>query len=241
MGYNNPVGALVADPSPGDFPDRREMQGRRVRLEYPDAVRDGARLFEATHGDGADPSQWTYMGFGPFKDADTMCRVMEQLVEGSTDPQWWLVRDISSGAPIGMASFMNIEPVHRRLELGNIWYVPMAQKTAANTETIYLMLSKSFDELRYRRVEWKCDALNARSVTAALRLGFSFEGVFRQHLIVKNRNRDTAWFAMLDSDWPRIKENFESVLYNPDCRESLTKLNAPYVIAKQRIEDRVRG
>ena len=94
------------------------------------------------------------------------------------------------------------------------------------------MLSKSFDELRYRRVEWKCDALNARSVTAALRLGFSFEGVFRQHLIVKNRNRDTAWFAMLDSDWPRIKENFETVLYDPDCRESLTKLNAPYVTAK---------
>ena len=100
-----------------------------------------------------------------------------------------------------------------------------------NTEAVYLMLRESFDRLRYRRVEWKCDALNARSMAAAVRLGFSFEGIFRQHYIVKGRNRDTAWFAMLDTDWPGIKRNFEAVLHDPGCRESLRTLNAPHVRA----------
>ena len=134
-------------------------------------------------------------------------------------------------APAGMAAFMNIAPAQRRLELGHIWYVPSAQRTAVNTETVYLMLCESFDSLGYRRVEWKCDALNARSRRAATRLGFSFEGLFRQHAIVKGRNRDTAWFAMLDTDWPRIRENFEAVLYDPACRVALTTLNAPHVKA----------
>ena len=157
------------------------------------------------------------MAYGPFESASAMRSVMERLVDGSVDPQWWLVRDLPSGAPAGMAAFMNIAPAQRRLELGHIWYIPAAQRTAVNTETVYLMLCESFDRLGYRRVEWKCDALNARSRRAATRLGFSFEGVFRQHALVKRRNRDTAWFAMLDTDWPRIRENFEAVLYDPAC------------------------
>ena len=146
------------------------------------------------------------MAYGPFESADAMRSMMERLVEGSTDPQWWLVRDLASGTPVGMTAFMNIVPAHRRLELGHIWYIPAAQRTAVNTETVYLMLRESFDRLEYRGVEWKCDALNARSMKAAVRLGFSFEGIFGQHCIVKDRNRDTAWFAMLDSDWPEMEE-----------------------------------
>ena len=205
------------------------MMGETVRLERPDAARDTSPLFDATHGEGADPGQWTYMAYGPFETAGAMRSVLERLVDGSVDPQWWLVRELSSAAPVGMAAFMNIAPAQRRLELGHIWYVPSAQRTAVNTETVYLMLCESFDRLGYRRVEWKCDALNARSRRAATRLGFSFEGLFRQHAIVKGRNRDTAWFAMLDTDWPRIRENFEAVLYDPACRVALTTLNAPHV------------
>ena len=220
-----PVGPLVVDPSPCKLPGGRPMEGKTVRLERPDAARDAALLYGATHGEHADPGQWTYMAYGPFESADAMRAVLARLVEDSRDPQWWLVRELSSGAPAGMAAFMNMVPAHRRLELGHIWYVPAAQRTAVNTETVYLMLRESFDRLGYRRVEWKCDALNARSRKSAARLGFRFEGIFRQHCIVKGRNRDTAWFAMLDADWPTIRENLEAVLYDPACRESLTALN----------------
>ena len=108
---------------------------------------------------------------------------------------------------------------------------PGADFTKVNTETIYLMLSEAIDVLQYRRVEWKCDALNARSRAAALRLGFSFEGIFRQHYIIKGRNRDTAWFAMLDSDWPAVKRNMSRWLYSDETRFSLAKLNQPLLQA----------
>ena len=225
-----PVGPRVVDPSPAGLPGGGRLEGRTVRLERPDAARDGARLFAATHGDGSDPGQWTYMLYGPFPDAHAMCALIDRMA-ASKDPQWWLVRDLKSTAPVGMAAFSNMAPADRRLELSDIWYIPAAQRTAANTETIYLMLRESFDRLGCRRVEWKCDALNARSTRAAVRLGFSFEGIFRQHRIVRGRNRDTAWFAMLDTDWPQIRENFEAVLYDPACRESLRVLNAPHVRA----------
>ncbi|MCY4600620.1 MAG: GNAT family protein [Acidobacteria bacterium] len=204
------------------------LEGRTVRLERPDPARDGTQLYAATHGDGADPGQWTYMLYGPFENAQAMCARIDRMA-ASTDPQWWLVRDRQSTAPVGMAAFRNMAPADRRLEMSDIWYTPAAQRSAVNTETVYLMLRESFDRLGYRRVEWKCDALNVRSVRAAVRLGFSFEGIFRQHRIVRGRNRDTAWFAMLDSDWPRIRENFEAVLYDPACPESLRVLNEPHV------------
>ncbi len=125
-----------------------------------------------------------------------------------------------------MVSFLNIAPAMLHLELGNIWYSPAAQRTKINTESVYLMLCHSFEELGYRRVEWKCDALNERSRRAALRLGFEFEGIFRQHMVVKGRNRDTSWYAMLDRDWPAIKGNLETWLYQNDSGGiSLTALH----------------
>ena len=125
-----------------------------------------------------------------------------------------------------MVSFLNIVSDMRRLELGHIWYSPDYQRSNVNTEAIYLMLCEAFDRLKYRRVEWKCDSLNERSRSAALRLGFKFEGIFRQHMIIKGRNRDTAWFSMLDSEWTAVKKNMEVWLYhNSDQRLSLTTLN----------------
>ena len=126
-----------------------------------------------------------------------------------------------------MVSFLNIVSDMRRLELGHLWYSPDSQRSNVNTEAIYLMLCEAFDRLKYRRVEWKCDSLNEKSRSAALRLGFKFEGTFRQHIIVKiRRNRDTAWYSMLDSEWTAIKKNMEMWLYqNPDRKLSLTAIN----------------
>jgi RimJ/RimL family protein N-acetyltransferase len=120
---------------------------------------------------------------------------------------------------------MNVDLTMRHLELGNIWYGPSAQRTEANTEVTFLMLEEAFERLGHRRVEWKCDALNARSRAAALRLGFTFEGVFRQHMVIKGRNRDTAWFAMLDHEWPAARAAFERWLAaDPGARPSLQSL-----------------
>ena len=135
------------------------------------------------------------------------------------------VIDRSSGSPIGVVAFMSVDRAMRHLELGHIWYAPTAQRTRANTEVAYLMLREAFDELGYRRIEWKCDALNARSRAAADRLGFTFEGVFRQHMIVKGRNRDTAWFSMLDREWPRVRHNIERWLGAEPGALSLRELN----------------
>ena len=206
-------------------PDRGTvLEGRSVRIRHVDPARDTRALFEATHGPDRDPAQWTYMSCGPFADEAAMRRWMDEN-HGSRDPHFMTVSDTASDTPLGIVSYLNIVTVHRTIELGNIWYVPDAQRTAVNTETIYLLLRHCFEALGYRRVEWKCDNLNERSKAAATRLGFRFEGVFRQHFIVKGRNRDTAWFAVLDKDWDRLKSNFEKVLYAPSCSESLRELN----------------
>ncbi len=206
-------------------PARTRYEGRFVTLAPLDPASDLPELFACSHGNLASEQLWTYMGYGPFKDLAGMGEWLRKVAP-SADPLFFAVTDRSSGKPVGMVSFLNIAPEARRLELGHIWYAPAAQRTKVNTESIYLMLSESFDRLGYRRVEWKCDALNARSRAAALRLGFQFEGIFRQHLIVKGRNRDTAWFSLLDREWPAIKKNLETWLYhNPDGKVSLTQLN----------------
>jgi len=141
------------------------------------------------------------------------------------------VTDKISEKKRSVVSFLNIEPENVRLELGHIWYSPLVQRSKLNTEVIFLMLCESFDRLKYRRVEWKCDALNRRSRMAAQRLGFSFEGIFYKHIINKHRNRDTAWFAMLDDDWAKIKPNMETFLYANKKSFSLSAVNKPYLRA----------
>ena len=206
-------------------PDKAlELAGKTVSIRHVDPVRDTDALFEATHGPERDPDQWTYMSYGPFSDKAAMRRWTDDI-HGSRDPLFMTVVDTASDTPLGIVSYLNIVPAHRTIELGNIWYTPAAQRTVVNTETIYLLLTHCFETLGYRRVEWKCDNLNERSKRAAVRLGFRFEGVFRQHFIVKGHNRDTAWFAVLDRDWDRLRSNFERVLYDPGCTVSLRELN----------------
>jgi len=200
-----PVGDEVVPAEPvGEPPD--VIVGEDVSLRRPDPADAGA-LFAATR-DADDV--WAYMGYGPWPDSEAMAAWMETTAD-SADPRFWTVH--SGTGPVGMASLLNRDRANRRIEIGHVWYTPEAQRTTVNTEVAYLLLRESFDRLACRRVEWKCDALNERSRVAALRLGFTFEGVFRNHMIVKGRNRDTAWYAMTDSDWPAVRARLEAWLY----------------------------
>ncbi len=145
--------------------------------------------------------------------------------KASTNMIFFTVTSKELNQRVGMISILNIIPQMKTLELGNIWYSPVVHFAKVNTEIVYLMLTEAFDVLNYRRVEWKCDTCNARSRTVALRLGFSFEGIFRQHFIIKNRNRNTAWFAMIDKDWHHVKTNMIQWLYSTESNISLSVLN----------------
>ena len=221
---DRPVGEPVAT-TPARRPARAPLEGRFVTLIPVDPAAHADGLFTASH-DGSDEAarMWTYMSYGPWSDEAAM-RGWLDLLPASEDPLFLSVIERSTGDPVGIVTFMSIDPTMRRIELGNIWYAPRAQRTRANTESVYLMLREAFDGLGYRRVEWKCDALNARSRAAAERLGFTFEGIFRQHMIIKGRNRDTSWFAMLDEGWPARRANFERWL-GEDPPPSLRELNA---------------
>ena len=219
-----PLGPAVAGVEAPLRPRRRTYAGRFVRLVPVDAD-DADALFADSHGDARREALWTYLPYGPFADARAMRTWIEGIAPGE-DPMFFCVRQADTGAPLGMVSYLRIEPEHRCQEIGHIWYLPAAQRTRANTEAAYLMMEETFDTQRCRRLEWKCDALNARSRAAALRLGFTFESIFRQHRIVRDRNRDTAWYSLLDGEWPRKREHLRRWLYdNDDGALSLTALN----------------
>lgn len=221
-----PVGTPIADVSPSPPLQRRDLVGNTVTLTPVDADRDAVALHAISHGSVEKESVWTYLGYGPFENAEAMHAHLKKL-ERSEDPMFFTVIENSSGVPAGVVSFLSIERTHRRLELGHIWYGVAHQRTRTNTEVIYLMLREAFGGLRCRRVEWKCDALNERSRKAALRLGFRYEGVFHQHVIVKGRNRDTAWFSIVDSEWPLVRRALEQWLdWRDERRPSLSRLRS---------------
>ncbi len=211
------VGAPLDDTSPCPPLQRTTLPGTKVSLVPLSPENDAPGLFEISHGSQLKESVWTYLGYGPFEDLSTMVGWLENCSR-SEDPLFFTVVDLENERPAGMVSFLAIDLPSRCLELGHIWYAPTHQRSSANTETIYLMLVEAFDRMKCRRVEWKCDALNHRSAAAAERLGFTAEGVFRQHRIVKGRNRDTAWFSMLDHEWPTAKKAFETWLSWADGR-----------------------
>ncbi|MEM7203396.1 MAG: GNAT family N-acetyltransferase [Planctomycetota bacterium] len=219
-----PVGPVV-DTQPAAMLQADSLDGDTIELRAVAPQRDGAELYAGSHGSKRREAIWTYMGYGPFSDELAMTRWLNQCA-ASTDPRFFTVRDRHRGHAVGMAAYLAIEPRQRRVEIGHIWYTPDAHRTATNTEAAYLLLREAFAR-GYRRVEWKCDALNRRSRVAALRLGFAFEGVFRHHLIVKGRSRDTAWFSMLEADWRQAQPAFETWLqWSGDDRPSLASLRA---------------
>jgi len=187
-------------------PGRAAIEGDRVRLEPLDPARHAEDLFAAAQGDDA---LWDYLPYGPFADVGALTEHLRAQA-ASEDPLFFAV--VVDGAAVGVVSYLRIEPAHGCIEIGHIWFGAPLQRTPAATETIYLLARHAFDDLGNRRLEWKCDAANARSRRAAERFGFTFEGVFRQHMIVKGRNRDTAWFSLLDSEWPAARAAFEAWL-----------------------------
>ena len=201
---DQPVGPTV-DTTPAERPGPVVLEGRFARAEKLDPARHGRDLWQAVKD---DDRLWTYMGYGPFKDADSFDRWMEERTI-LLDPYAYAVIDKTGGKAVGTVTLMEIRPAARVIEMGSIVYAPALQRTPAATEIQYLMARYVFETLGYRRYEWKCHDLNAKSKRAAERLGFTYEGTFRQHMIVKGRNRDTAWFAMLDSEWPAVKAAYE--------------------------------
>jgi len=202
-----PIGFPLPDWKPCNPPPRTPMQGRTCRLEPLDADKHAADLHAANMTD-TEGRIWTYMGYGPFETEDAYRAWVEKDAMGD-DPLFHAIIDLETGKPVGVASYLRIEPKIGSIEVGHINYSPLLQRTVAATEAMYLMMARVFDELGYRRYEWKCDNANAKSRAAAARLGFTFEGVFRQCTIYKGRNRDTAWFSIIDTEWPALKEAFE--------------------------------
>src|SRR5438552_2220942 len=201
-----PIGPEV-DARPAKSPKRVALEGRDVDVVPLDPGAQGDALYQGTAGAENDVL-WTYLFDGPFRDRPSFDRALARKA-ASDDPLFFAVVDRGSQRAVGLASFMRIDPTHRVIEVGSIVYTRALQRTRGGTEAMYLMARHAFEALDYRRYEWKCNALNAASRAAALRLGFTFEGVFRQHMIVKGRSRDTAWYSMIDREWPARKAAFE--------------------------------
>jgi len=199
------IGFSLPNWAPPPVPPRESMEGRFCRLEPLDIDRHAAALFEA---DAADTNgrSWTYLAYGPFQDFRSYRDWLETNCLGD-DPLFFAVVDRTDGRPAGLVSYLRITPAAGSIEAGHIHYAPRLQRSRAATEAMFLIMKQAF-EAGYRRYEWKCDALNAPSRAAAQRLGLSFEGIFRQATVYKGRNRDTAWYAAIDAEWPALREAF---------------------------------
>jgi RimJ/RimL family protein N-acetyltransferase len=206
---NLPIGPPT-DQRPAKRPERVVLHGRLVDLVPIDARSHGESLFRLTCGTD-NARLWTYLQKGPFADRREFDEYLRQQA-ASEDPMCFAIVERRSGRAVGWVSYMRVEPAHRVIEVGNVVFSSALRRTAGATEAIYLMARNAFEVLGYRRFEWKCNSLNAASRRAALRFGFTFEGIFRQHMVVKGRSRDTAWFSMLDTEWPKRKEAFEAWL-----------------------------
>lgn len=205
-----PVGAPVPDWTPCPRPDGRPLAGRFCRLARLDPAAHADALFAADRLD-ADGAGWTYLPYGPFATAADY-RVWLDGHAGGADPFFYTILDAEAGTPVGLASYLRIAPEAGSIEVGHLHFSPALQRTPAATEAMALMMAHAFEDLGYRRYEWKCNALNAASCRAAERLGFTYEGTFRQAGVVKGRNRDTAWYAILDREWPAQKTAFQAWL-----------------------------
>ena len=225
-----PIGFEVPGWTARRAPPKTPMEGRWCRLEPISPARHGAELHEANREDSEDRI-WTYLPYGPYDRQDDYLDWMRGTCLGD-DPMFFVIIDPSDGRASGVTSYLRINAALGVIEVGHINLAPRLQRTRAATEMIYLMARRAFDELGYRRFEWKCDALNAGSRRAAERFGFAYEGIFRQAMVYKGRNRDSAWYAMTDGDWPAIRDAFESWLAPENFdeqgkqRESLSKLMA---------------
>jgi RimJ/RimL family protein N-acetyltransferase len=215
---------IEVDSHPAKQPERVTLQGRYIRVVPLDAAAHGEALWNAIGG-AQNAGLWDFMPDGPFAARELLDAVL-QAKSLSEDPFFFALVDPGTGLASGHASLMRMDPKNRVIEVGGIMYSPALQRSRGATEAMYLMARYVFEELGYRRYEWKCNSLNHHSRRAALRLGFHFEGIFRQHMIIKGCNRDTAWFSMLDSEWPARKDAFERWL-DPENFDSAGQQKTP--------------
>ncbi|NQD94688.1 GNAT family N-acetyltransferase [Pseudomonas sp. CrR25] len=200
--------AIHLDWQPVPSPARAPLLGHYVRLEPLDLATHGDDLWLALQGPQSDPLLWDYLPYGPFPER----AAFDTWLTGnaaSADPLFFAVIELASRRAVGLLSFLRIAPRDGSIEIGHIAFGRAMQRSTASTEAVYLLAELAMGTLGYRRLEWKCNALNARSMRAAERLGFVYEGTFRQHMVVKGRNRDSAWFSIIDKEWPRCHDAFE--------------------------------
>jgi RimJ/RimL family protein N-acetyltransferase len=205
--YGQPIGDPVPDWAPARVPETARLHGRYCTLERLDPARHADDLYTA-HTAAQDNRDWTYLPVGPFTNRESFDDWADEASR-SADPRHYAVIDNATGRALGTLSLMRHNPANGVIEVGYVVFSRGMQRTPMSTEAHYLLMRHVFDDLGYRRYEWKCDSLNARSRTAAERLGFTCEGTFRQAVVVKGHNRDTAWYALLDEDWPQVRAALE--------------------------------
>jgi RimJ/RimL family protein N-acetyltransferase len=208
--WNQPVGHALPQWQARPLPSRIELHGRYCALEPINAERHAQDLFDA-YASAPDGSDWTYMAGGPFDNAANYLQYARRLQQ-SDDPLHFAVIDLASGRAVGTLALMRIDASNGVIEVGHVALSRALKRTRVATEAQFLLMQYAFDTLGYRRYEWKCDSLNAPSRSAAQRLGFSFEGVFRQAVVYRGRSRDTAWFSIIDGEWPVLRGAFTAWL-----------------------------
>lgn len=223
MSISLPLGEELPGWAPRPRAVATHLEGRLVNVTPLEVDRHVADLYKAAQGKGSDPALYTYLSAGPFESIDGFRAWIEPM---ASNPELgvFVVIDRATGRAIGCASLMRMDPSNGVVEIGNIFYGGGLQRTSGSTEAFFLIADYVFRTLGYRRFEWKCNALHVRSRTAALRFGFTFEGEFRQHMVVKGRNRDTAWFAMIDSEWestlrPALKSWLDPVNFDEQGKQ----------------------
>ena len=210
--YPRPIsGAPVTDLPSSLVPARSRISGQYVELIPQNAVEHAADLFAAGNGSEAALRIWDYMAYGPWESVEDYTATLRAQT-ASFDPIFFTIRSLDTGKIGGQASYLHMNPQMGVIEIGHIWFSPELQQTRAATEALYLMIKYAMDQLKYRRMEWRCNAQNKKSRLAAARLGFRFEGIFHNHMIFKGKNRDTAWYSILDNEWPEVKSIIEAWL-----------------------------
>ncbi|MBA0172904.1 GNAT family N-acetyltransferase [Pectobacterium versatile] len=208
--FQQPVGAELPGWSSANVPDGKNLKGRYCRAERINVERHAAELYEA-YGEATDGRDWTYLPAGPFETFESWCAYLRSI-EKATDPMHYAVIDLATDQAVGTFSLMRIDAPHGVIEMGYVTYSPLMKRTRISTEITYLVLNYVFKELGYRRLEWKCDSLNAPSRDAAIRYGFTLEGVFRQAVVTHGRNRDTAWHSIINSEYIALCNAYEKWL-----------------------------
>ncbi len=226
-------GQPVANPPSGLVPARSALPGRHVRWEPLNPKLHAAELYRAGHGTDEALRIWDYLPYGPWPDVANF-RAWLRGQAAAFERVWFTLRTQATGAAAGMATYLDINPLDGVIEIGGIWFTPELQRTRAATEALFLLLAYAMDDLGYRRMQWRCNSLNVKSRNAARRLGFRFEGVFYNHMIAKGRNRDTAWYSILDDEWPEVREVIQTWLADSNFDAAGNARHSLYGLMQQR-------